>query len=511
MGLHTGDPRRRDEGYVGIDVHRGARVAALAHGGQVILSADAARSSATSRCATSDAIASRTSTPPASCFSSATGVPAAADAGRVDLPTPATPFLGRERELFDAAALWLDRDPRVLTIVGPGWNRQDPVLDRARPISRRRGRRRHLFVPSPRFGTRPRRAPDCRAPRRLGDDAAAIATRIGEKPAHVVLDNLEQLLPGAARPLAELVAAAPALRIVATSREPLRIAGETEFDLPPMDEDDAVALFIERAQAVAPTSATRRRPRADPTASTASRSRSSSPPRGSSCSAPSSCSSASAQRLDLLKGGRDADERHATLRATIAWSYDLLDDDEQALFARLAVFRGGCTIEAAEAVCDADLDTLASLLDKSLAPPPHRTTGEERFWMLETIREFALERRDAAGEANALRRRHAEHFLALGETANLAAESDGPERAEIVRAEQDNFRSAIDWAIDHDLELAFRLTIALEQFWVMNDAFEGVGDGRRCSSMPRKSLRSAGPRSEALRRVGVHRRRLRNR
>ena len=94
--------------------------------------------------------------------------------------------------------------------------------------------------------------------------------------------------------------------------------------------------------------------------------------------------------------------------------------------------------------------------------------------MLETIREFALEQLAAAGDADAVRRRHAEHFLALGETANLTAESVGPQRAEIVRAEQDNFRAAIDWAIDHDPALAFRLTIALEQFWVMNDAFEGA-------------------------------------
>jgi tetratricopeptide (TPR) repeat protein len=178
-------------------------------------------------------------------------------------------------------------------------------------------------------------------------------------------------------------------------------------------------------------------------------------------------------RLDALKGTRDAEERHSTLRATIAWSYDLLDEDEQQLFARLGVFRGGCTLETAETVCDADLDTLASLLDKSLLRRRTGQLGEERYWMLETIREFALEQL-AAGDADAVRRRHAEHFLALGETANLTAESVGPQRAKIVRAEQDNFRAAIDWAIDHDPALAFRLTIALEQFWVMNDAFEGA-------------------------------------
>ena len=99
-----------------------------------------------------------------------------------------------------------------------------------------------------------------------------------------------------------------------------------------------------------------------------------------------------ADRLDSLKGTRDAEERHLTLRATIAWSYDLLDEDEQALFASLGVFRGGCTLETAELVCDADLDTLASLLDKSLLRRRTGRLGEERYWMLETIREFAVER-----------------------------------------------------------------------------------------------------------------------
>ena len=205
-----------------------------------------------------------------------------------------------------------------------------------------------------------------------GVDAAAIATRIGEQRTHLVLDNLEQLLPDAARPLAELLATAPALRIVATSREPLRIAGESEFDLAPMEEGDAVTLFIERAQAV----------RADIGDSPAVRElirRLDGLPLAIELAAarvkllgPEQLLERVAQRLDLLKGGRDVDERHATLRATIGWSYDLLDDDEQRLFARLAIFRGGCTLDAAEAVCNAALDTLASLLDKSLAPPPSR-------------------------------------------------------------------------------------------------------------------------------------------
>ena len=208
---------------------------------------------------------------------------------------------------------------------------------------------------------------------------------------------------------------------MATSREPLRIAGESEFDLPPMDEGDAVTLFIERAQAV----------RADVGDSPAVHElirRLDGLPLAIELAAarvkllgPEQLLERIAQRLDLLKGGRDADERHATLRATIGWSYDLLDDDERQLFARLAVFRGGCTLEAAEAVCDSNLDTLASLLDKSLVRRRTDANGEERFWMLETIREFAWERLEASGEEDALRRLQTDWLLELADRAGTRA------------------------------------------------------------------------------------------
>ena len=212
-----------------------------------------------------------------------------------------------------------------------------------------------------------------------GDDAAAIATRIGEKRAHVVLDNLEQLLPDAARPLAELLAAAPALRIVATSREPLWIAGESEFDLPPMDESDAVTLFIERAQAVRPDVGDSHVVRELirrldglplPIELAAARVK---------LLGPEQLLERIGQRLDLLKGGRDADERHATLRTTIAWSYDLLDDDEQQLFARLSRLprrfhsgggRSGLWLEPRHACVAARQEP---------RPPPHRCERGRAF------------------------------------------------------------------------------------------------------------------------------------
>jgi tetratricopeptide (TPR) repeat protein len=175
------------------------------------------------------------------------------------------------------------------------------------------------------------------------------------------------------------------------------------------------------------------------------------------------------QRLDLLKGGRDADPRQQTLRSTIEWSHDLLSEQEQQLFARLGAFAGGCTLEAAECVVGAGFDTLESLVDKSLV---RRTV--DRFWMLETIRDFAVELLECSGEAEGIARAHAEYLLALAESANLSAESEGPGRPELVRRELDNFRQAIDWAFDRDLELAYRLAVGLEEFWVVHDAFEGA-------------------------------------
>ena len=479
MGLHTGTPTLDSEGYVGIDVNRGARVAALAHGGQVIVSATTAalvgaeplRDLGRHRLKDFDA--------PAQLFQLGTSeFPPLRTPGAVDLPTPATRFLGRERELFEAATLWLDREPRVLTIIGPGGTGKTRFSIELARFLAEEADGGTVFVPLAPVRDAALVVPLIAA--RLGasgDDAAAIVARIGEKPAHVVLDNLEQLLPDAARPLAELLAAAPALRIVATSREPLRIAGESEFDLPPMDEGDAVALFIERAQAV----------RADvgdsPAVHELTRRLDGLPLAIELAAArvkllgPEQLLEHIAQRLDLLKGGRDADERHATLRATIGWSYDLLDDDEQQLFARLAVFRGGCTLDAAEAVCDADLDTLASLLDKSLVRRRRTAAnGEERFWMLETIREFAREHLEASGEEDALRRLQTAWLLGLADragtrgTVGIAGKWD----VEPVAPEIDNVRALLDWAAEHDPECGLALAASLEGFWLVREPIEGA-------------------------------------
>jgi predicted ATPase/class 3 adenylate cyclase len=479
MGLHTGTPTVTAEGYVGIDVHRGARVAALAHGGQVIVSGTTAalvedeplRDLGRHRLKDFDA--------PARLFQLGSAeFPPLRTPGAVDLPTPATHFLGRERELFEAATLWLDRDPRVLTIVGPGGTGKTRFsLELARflaeeadggtvfvPLAPVRDTALVVSLIAERLGA-------------SGGDPAAIATRLGERRTHVVLDNLEQLLPDAARPLAELLAIVPALRIVATSREPLRIAGESQFDLPPMDESDAVTLFIERARAVRPDIGD------SPAVHELIRHLDGLPLAIELAAArvkllgPEQLLERIAQRLDLLKGGRDADERHATLRATIVWSYDLLDADEQQLFARLAVFRAGSTLGAAEAVCGSTLDTLGSLLDKSLVRRRSDANGDERFWMLETIREFARERLETSGEEDALRRDQTDWLIELADRAGTRAIVDAylPWNFDLVAPEIDNVRAVLEWAAEHDPERGLRLATWLESFWVVRDPAEGAG------------------------------------
>jgi tetratricopeptide (TPR) repeat protein len=198
------------------------------------------------------------------------------------------------------------------------------------------------------------------------------------------------------------------------------------------------------------------------------------------------------KRLDLLKGGRDADPRQATLRATIEWSYELLDDEERRLFARLAVFAGGCTLGSAEEVVDADLDVLQSLVDKSLL---RHTEG--RFWMLETIREYAIERLDASGEADRWRRSHAEHLLSLAEEAAPHLREESKDWLDRLEREHDNLRTAFDvFESSGATELVVRLAGAASMFWSMR--FHLVEGRRRVESALRAYDRPTAARARAL-------------
>jgi Tetratricopeptide repeat len=262
----------------------------------------------------------------------------------------------------------------------------------------------------------------------------------------------------AAPELARLLGSCPNLKLLVTSREVLRIGGETEYPVPPLAEAEAVELFCERSRLEPDATVVKLCRSLDdlPLALELAAARTS-------VLSPAQILERLGQRLDLLKGGRDAEARQQTLRATIEWSHELLDADEQRLFARLAVFRGGCTLETAEQVAEADLDALQSLVDKNLV----RHTGE-RFWMLETVRAFARERLAGSGEESELRRRHALATLDLAEAASLKME-EGADHAVVyarVDLELDNVRAALEWARESsEDEILLGLTGQLAWFW----------------------------------------------
>ena len=279
----------------------------------------------------------------------------------------------------------------------------------------------------------------------------------------LLLDNLEQVID-AAPDVSELLTACPNLALLVTSRELLRVRGEVEYAVPPLADREAVELFCERSRLTSDDTIAELCERLDnlPLAVELAAARTN-------ALSPGQILDRLSQRLDLLKGGRDAEARQQTLRATIEWSYELLSTEEQELFARLSVF-AGCTVEAAEEVAGADLDSLQSLVEKSLL----RFT-EERYWMLETIREFAAERLRESGEEEALRRRHAEYFRALAATLGLTHEGiefGETQRYDVAIAEHDNVRAAIDWALEADPVLGLRLATALENYWISHSPFE---------------------------------------
>jgi predicted ATPase len=475
MGLHTGEPIVTEEGYVGIDVHRAARIAAAGHGGQTVVS------QTTFDLAGSDGLRDlgehrlKDLSAPERIFQLGDGeFPPLKTLYQTNLPIPATPFLGRERELGEVGDALARPDVRLLTLTGAGGSGKTRLALQAVAQAADDYPQGVWWVP-----LAPVREPDdvlATAARALGS-GGALAEAVGDRRLLLLLDNFEHVIDAASE-LTELQAKCPRLDVVVTSRERLQLNGEHVYPVPVLARSDARVLFLTRARAVRPEfeangSLDELCARLDdlPLALELAAARTT-------ILSAQQLLSRLAERLDLLKGGRDSELRQQTLRATIEWSYDLLDPDEQGLFARLAVFNGGWTLEAAEGVCEADIDKLQSLVDKSLV----RVREAGRFWMLETIREFAGERLAESGEEEDLRRRHAKFFLRLAESANLSTDTtDLGQRFEVVIPEQDNLRAAIDWAAESgDVILALSIMIALDSFWVSNDPHEGA---RRLASL----------------------------
>ena len=459
MGLHTGTPHLTEDGYVGVDVHRASRISAAGHGGQVLMSASTASLVGTETLRDLGDHRLKDLSAPERIYQLGEGdFPPLKTLYQTNLPIPATPFLGREQEMVDVIGL-LGRS-HLLTLTGPGGTGKTRLALQAAgaaadefphgvwwvPLAPLRDHVLVLELAAQVLGAK-------------GD----LSAHVGDRSMLVLFDNFEQVVE-AAPGVSGLLGSCPNLRVLVTSREPLRVTGEQEYPVPPLAPDEGVAFFLARARAVRPDFEGNveipgicRRLDDLPLALELAAAR---------VKALSlrQILERLDQRLPLLTGGaRDLPERQRTLRATIAWSHDLLSAEEQRLFRRLGVFRGGCTLEAAEQVSDADVDTLQSLVDKSLL----RHRGD-RFRMLETIREFAVERLQESGEGEQLRRLHAEHFLALAEEAEPHLRGDPEDWLDRLEREHDNLRAVLDrLQAAGETQLVLRLAGALQRFFYL--------------------------------------------
>ena len=496
IGVHTGEVTVGETGYVGLEVHRAARIAAAAHGGQVVVSASTAALTRHADLVGLGEHRLKDIDEPVAIYQLGDGdFPPLKTISNTNLPRPTSSFVGRGHELREVLARF-GRGARLVTLTGPGGSGKTRLaLEAAATLVT------HYNAGVFWVGLAALRDPDLV----LSSIAQALGVKEG-LPAHIadrqlllLLDNLEQVIEAAPQ-LSELLGACPKLALLVTSRELLRIDGEVEFQVPPLAEPDAIALFCARAQDEPGDAVRELCARLDhlPLAVelAAARTRV--------LSAPQILDRLS-ERLDLLKAGRDADPRQQTLRATIEWSYDLLSNEEQRLFRAFSVFAGGCTLNAAEEIAGADVDALQSLVEKSLL----RFT-DERYWMLETIRHYAGERLRESGEAEVIELRHGGFFLELA-TSHASGRGHVVESGAVRRIapERDNLRTAIDAAVARN-DLSF-VAEALGLLWPVllstGNAHEGVrwarlalGERDRLSEDDLRSALIGG--GELLRHVG---------
>jgi predicted ATPase len=458
IGVHTGEPLVTKEGYVGIDVHRAARIAAAGHGGQILVS------QSTRDLADSDSLRDLgehrlkdLGAPERIYQLGDVEFPRLKSLNQSNLPIQPSPLIGRGRELGDVTGLV--RTHRLLTLTGTGGcGKTRLALQAAADLVGEFAQGSWWISLAAVTDTDLVEPAICQA---IGAPDRA-AAHIADKPMLLLLDNFEQVVEAGER-LSGLLATCPNLHLLVTSRARLGLKGEYEYPVEPLAEPDAVALFRERAVISEPAGVVAeicRRLDGLPLAIelAAARTR---------LLAPEQLLPRLERALSLLgSGDRDAPARQRTLRATIEWSHALLAPDESRLLARLGVFAGSFELESAEAVCHADLAPLETLLEQNLL----RRWGSGRLGMLETIREFARERLEAASDADEWHRSHLDHFCDLAES--TAPRLGDPDQAVILdrlEQEHDNFRVALTWGSVSAPEAALELAVHLSRFWRNRD------------------------------------------
>jgi predicted ATPase/DNA-binding CsgD family transcriptional regulator/DNA-binding XRE family transcriptional regulator len=471
--------------------------------------------------------AARSFAPPPAAVRAPIGAAHDAAAPHDNLPAATTSFIGRERELEHVRELLRGATTRLLTLTGSGGSGKTRLaLEAAGPLLDEFADGVYLV------NLAPLAAPDLvltAVARTLGVQEppgqpllACVTSDLREKQMLLLLDNFEHLLQ-AAPLVSELLALAPRLKVLATSRVPLHLRGEQEFMVPPLAlpdvthpqaaacwaENEAVQLFVERtsqvqlgfgltAQNGRVVAEIVRRLDGLPLAIELAAAQAK-------MLGPQALLARLSSRLAVLTGGSvDLPARQQTLRKTIEWSYDLLSPPEQCVFARLAVFAGGCTLEAAEAVCGGDRDPnlnvfagLAALVDKNLLHREERPSGEPRLLMLETIREYAREKLAASAEAGAIGRQHARYFVELVE--RVEPELRGPEQVrgfDRLEEEQDNIRGVFAWCRGEEsgaegAQIELRLVGALSWYWYTRGPFsEGRARARAVLARPEAQERT---------------------
>jgi predicted ATPase/class 3 adenylate cyclase len=521
MALHTGAAtEERDGDYYGPAVNRAARLLSAGHGGQVLLSSptqELVRDTLPAGASLRDLGERRLKDlfrPERVYQLAAVDLPSEFPPLRTlegrpnNLPLQPTPLVGREREVEEACRRLRRMDVRLLTLKGPGGTGKTRLALQAGADLTEEFEDGIFFVSLATI-THPELVPSTIAGSLgLRESAGQSLKETLEGYLHqrrllLILDNFEQVLEGAPF-VGELLGMCPELKVLATSRIPLRLYGEQEYPVPPLELPDllrlpplkrlaqyeAVKLFLERARAVKPDfEITNDNAPAVaeicvhldglPLAIELAAARTKLLP-------PWALLSRLGNRLKLLKGGaRNLPARQRTLRGTIDWSYGLLDEHEKRLFGRFSVFAGGCTVEAIDEICDPEgeleaLEVVGSLLEKSLLRQEEGADGEPRFAMLETVQEYARERLEESGEPEETRRRHAEHYLALAETAE--PELLGADQGRWMRllgSEFANLREAHSWFLDPGQEdgeragMRLRLAAVLWRFWAAQRFEEG--------------------------------------